>query len=295
MPGSFSHHRPSRKTCLTNRLDHCRTVCDGHPLAPVLLAACRAAIAGGAVLKDFAGRGFAIRHKGAIDLVTEADVAAENIVIRELEASGPAGIAFLAEESGGPKSGSQKTPLWIIDPLDGTTNFAHGFPWYAVSIGYLEAGKMMAGVVYNVPFDELFIALSGHGAWANGTKLQVSAKSDLTDSLLATGFPYDTTHSAVAVAQLGKILPLTQGIRRAGSAALDLAMVAAGRLDGYWESHLKPWDIAAGSLLVEEAGGTVTNGADQGFDPFCHHVVATNGLLHRHLVPLLHAKGNTPS
>jgi myo-inositol-1(or 4)-monophosphatase len=177
---------------------------------------------------------------------------------------------------------------WIIDPLDGTTNYAHGFPWFCVSIGLEAAGEIVAGVIYNPLHNELFTASSGAGAFLNGRRLHVSARSPLQNTLLGTGFPYDcATDPANNFANFICFQKAARGIRRAGAAALDLAYVAAGRLDGFWELKLKPWDVAAGLLMVREAGGTVTTFDGSAYDCYTDRIVASNGLIHDEMTALL--------
>lgn len=261
------------------RVAQCAARCGRKELAGILTIAGRAALAGGQILKELYGTPHQITHKGAIDLVTEADVAAEKAILSILEHALP-GAAVLSEESHGEYQEVPAGPTWIIDPLDGTTNFAHGFPWFAVSIAYAEGGKSLAGVVYHPMLDELFCGCRDSGAWLNGEPIAVSAAKTMRSSLLATGFPYAIDeHSPRVIAALAKILPHVQGVRRAGAAALDMAYVACGRLDGFWEIMLKPWDTAAGLVLVEEAGGAVSDFAGGAYSPFLQEVLATNGMI----------------
>jgi myo-inositol-1(or 4)-monophosphatase len=198
-----------------------------------------------------------VSYKGVIDLVTEVDHQSEAYLLGEIQRRYP-GQRILAEESGNVGAGEEH--LWLVDPLDGTVNYAHGVPFFCVSIGYARNGRAELGAVYDPLRDELFTARRGGGAWLNGRRLQVSAATELQRSLLVTGFPYDTWNSPRNnfdyFARLGK---LTQGVRRLGSAALDLCYVGAGRLDGYWELKLNPWDMAAGGLIAAEAGALVTD------------------------------------
>ncbi len=269
------------------RVEGCAAACTGSPLEKIVLDAGKAAFAAGKVLTDLFHKPHQIRYKGEIDLVTEADVAAEKVILDMFAKSCP-DIAILSEESHAAYESIPDAPLWIIDPLDGTTNFAHGFPWFAVSIAYAEKGQSLAGVIYAPMLDELFCACKGGGAWLNGKKITVSAASQMTRSLLATGFPYDVRQNSRSVmAALEKVLTCSQGIRRAGAAALDLASVACGRLDGFWEVKLKPWDTAAGLLLVQEAGGEVSDFQGGPYSPFLPEITASNGALHQELVALL--------
>lgn len=243
----------------------------------MLAAAVEAAREAGRIQRERFGTAFRVTHKGAVDLVTEVDLACEEAIRRVLGRLAP-GTAVLGEEEGLRGEGADR---WIVDPLDGTTNYAHGFPVFCVSIAWEQAGRTACGVVYDPLRDELFAAERGRGARCNGAPLRVSAEARLDRALLATGFPYDRrTNPRNNLEAFGRLTLLSQGVRRAGAAALDLAYVAAGRLDGFWELELKPWDVAAGVLLVAEAGGEVT-GLDGGpFTPYDRDVVATNGALH---------------
>ncbi|ADH84852.1 inositol monophosphatase family protein [Desulfurivibrio alkaliphilus] len=268
-----------------DRLQHSLARCRDRRLAAILDSAGRAAFAAGEVLRRKYDTPLKINHKGRIDLVTEADLASEQAVLKVLQRDHP-GIAVLAEESA---PVTEKTaisgPLWVIDPLDGTTNFAHAFPWFAVSIGYLEDGECRAGVIYNPVSEEFFCAAAGAGAWLNGRPIRVSRTNSLEQALLATGFPYSVVEKGDEVAKVVEVLramlPKAQGIRRAGAAALDLAYVACGRLDGFWEINLKPWDTAAGIALLKEAGGLATDFAGGDFSPFVPQLLASNSLLHQ--------------
>jgi myo-inositol-1(or 4)-monophosphatase len=241
----------------------------------------------GQILYDSYEKDHQVNYKGLIDLVTEVDHASEEFLIHAISQRFP-GHSFLAEESGA--SAGQGDDLWIIDPLDGTVNYAHGLPFFCVSIAYSYRGQVLLGAVYDPMRAEMFSAERGKGAWVNGRELRVSSASDLQQSLLVTGFPYDAWQQASLnnfdlFTKLGK---MTQGVRRIGSAALDLCSVAAGRLDGYWELSLKAWDIAAGGLIVEEAGGLVTNlkgGTDYLTPP--QSVVAANPVIHAKLIEQL--------
>ncbi len=256
-------------------------------LREIVRVATRAALAAGAVLRELYAQPHQVRHKGAIDLVTEADVAAEKRVLEELRDFGGE-IAVLAEESQASYERLPSGPVWIIDPLDGTTNFAHGFPIFAVSIAYAEGLASRAGVVYLPMQDELFCACQGGGAWLNGRRLRVSGVEALGKSLLATGFPYAIESEVDGViAALRRFLLRTQGVRRAGAAAVDLAYLAAGRTDGFWEINLKPWDTAAGILLVSEAGGAVSTLAGGEYSPYLPELLASNGRIHAEMVEQL--------
>lgn len=215
----------------------------------------------------------------SIDLVTEVDRACEAVIVSGIGEARP-DDAILAEEGGGDDRAGA-TWRWIIDPLDGTTNFAHGFPRFCVSIGVQHDGRTTVAVVYDPLLDELFHAVRGAGAWLGDRRLHVSGRSDFGEALVATGFAYDVHESAADyLAPFTRVLQAARGIRRDGSAALDLCYVAAGRLDAYWELKLHPWDVAAGSLLVEEAGGRVSD-LDGGPAPAGgHRIVASNGKVH---------------
>jgi myo-inositol-1(or 4)-monophosphatase len=202
-----------------------------------------------------------VNYKGAIDLVTEVDHQSEAVLLGEIQRLFP-GHRIISEEIGlVPGSPGDQ---WYVDPLDGTVNYAHGVPFFSISIAYAQNGSVRLGVVYDPLRDELFAAESDHGARLNGRRLQVSTATELRRSLLVTGFPYDAWSTPRNnLEYYGRFAKLTQGVRRMGSAALDLCYVAAGRFDGYWELSLKPWDIAAGSLVAQEAGATVTNAEGQ--------------------------------
>ncbi len=216
-----------------------------------------------------------------VDLLTEADLASQALIVTELSRRFP-DHGILAEEDTGGHHDAAGGALWLVDPLDGTTNFAHRFPVFAVSIALWVDGRPQIGVVQDVVRERTYWAAAGQGAWLAGERrLQVSAVSDLRQSLLATGFPYSRAlHTDNNLAEFNALMPATRGVRRAGSAALDMAWVADGRLDGYWEPYLAPWDWAAGILLVGEAGGTVS---DYGGGPLhlgSRTIVASNGRVH---------------
>lgn len=226
-----------------------------------------------------------IEMKGDKNLVTEVDKESERLIVEHLLARFP-GHDIVAEE--GDYLQSDSPCRWIIDPVDGTTNYAHGYPWFCTSIGLELDGELVAGVIYNPVYDELFTATKGGGAQLNGIPLSVSPRAPLQNSLLGTGFPYDcATDPANNFANFIAFQKKARGIRRAGAAALDLAYVAAGRLDGFWELKLKPWDVAAGVLLVREAGGTVTTFDGSAYDIFNDRIVASNGLIHDEMVAML--------
>jgi myo-inositol-1(or 4)-monophosphatase len=222
------------------------------------------------------------------DLVTEFDRRSEALLVERIRATYP-GTRILAEEGGELEAGS--SPLrWLIDPLDGTTNFTHGLPFYCVSIGLEQEGRLIAGVVEAPALGWTFSGRRGGGAFLGDRRLAVSTTEQLGSSLLATGFPYDrATNPDNNLAQFGALKKRTHGVRRIGAAALDLCMVAAGWLDGYWEKRLKPWDLAAGALLVEEAGGKVTSFSGGPFLVDTGEAIATNGRIHEQLVSQLAA------
>ena len=266
------------------RVARCVAACKDEALGKILRRAATAALAAGSVLRNLYDKPHQITHKGTIDLVTEADVAAEQTVLAMLREAG-GGIGFLAEESHSSYENLPQGPVWVIDPLDGTTNFAHGFPFFAVSIAYAEGTASKVGVVYAPMQDELFCACQGSGAWLNGRPIQVSGAAILQDSLLATGFPYAIEQEIEGVmAALTRLLTRCQGVRRTGAAAVDLAYLACGRTDGFWEINLKPWDTAAAMLLVSEAGGRLTTYDGKGYTPYISEVVASNGKIHAEMV-----------
>ncbi len=240
--------------------------------------------ASGQMLMGSLGKVADIGHKGEIDLVTEADRRSEDLIVGRLREAFPH-HAIIAEESGGERDAEY---LWLIDPLDGTTNYAHGFPWFSVSIALLKEGEPILGVIYHPVLDELFWAERGEGAWLNGEKIKVSPTAQLSQSLLATGFPYDIRESKINnLDHFSHFSLRTLAIRRAGSAALDLAYLAGGRFDGFWELKLHPWDMAAGFLLVIEAGGKVTDFKGDKFDPFGREILASNGRIHSQMLDVL--------
>ncbi|MFS8530983.1 inositol monophosphatase family protein [Sphaerobacter thermophilus] len=244
-----------------------------------------AALQAGALLRRMAGQVNDVRHKGPVDLVTEADRASERLILEAIRARFPE-HAILSEESGA-LSGADDAPRWLIDPLDGTTNYAHGYPLYAVSIALEVAAEVVLGVVYVPTLDELYVAERGRGAWLNGQPLRVSRTDTLLASLLATGFLYDVDTRGRNLPHWENFIHATQGVRRSGSAAIDLCHVAAGRLDGYWEEGLAPWDSAAGSLMVTEAGGTVTGYDGEPFRLDGPNCVASNGVIHAAMLRVL--------
>lgn len=248
----------------------------------------RAAREAGEVLRRSYEQQVSIRYKGPFDLVTEADEESERTVSRILREEFPA-YGVYAEESG--RLQGEGGARWIVDPLDGTTNYSHGFPFFAVSIGLEVDRELQAGVVYNPVLEEMFTAERGGGAALNAQPLHVSTTAELGRSLLASGFPYDRTAAPHAVELWGRFTMLTQGMRRAGSAALDMCYVAAGRLDGYYERQVQAWDLAAGVVILLEAGGKVTSYNGKPFDIEGREVLASNGPLHGAMVDVIAGVG----
>ena len=231
----------------------------------------------GALLRRYFRQRVKIEYKGDADLVTIADRESEALILARVRSEFPS-HDVMGEEGARIETGSDYR--WYIDPLDGTTNFAHGFPVFCVSLGLERRGQRVAGVLYDPTRDELFAAELGCGATLNGERIQVSKTASLGECLLATGFPSHKRHKNPNIFFYHQITLKTHGVRRAGSAALDLASVACGRFDGFWEMNLNPWDTAAGVLIVEEAGGQVTNFQGGLFDLASRETVASNGLVH---------------
>ena len=244
---------------------------------PFLEVAIEAAREGGEILRAEFDRPVKISYKGEVDLVTQADRKSEQAVVTRLQKHFPKD-AIVAEEGGGLETGSSYR--WFVDPLDGTTNFAHGYPCFAVSIGVEEAGELLAAVIYQPITRELFTAAKGEGAYLNEKRIQVSAIDHLATSLLATGFPSVKRAQNPNIYYYWDFTMRSHGVRRDGSAALDLASVACGRFDGFWEFGLHSWDTAAGALLVREAGGVVTTFSGQPYRPGDHETLASNGHVH---------------
>ncbi|PIE67413.1 MAG: inositol monophosphatase [Deltaproteobacteria bacterium] len=243
-----------------------------------------AAHRGGKILRDHFGKLTAINKKGVIDLVTEADLKSEAAIIDTITGTFP-DHAIIAEESGS-KDGANGT--WIIDPLDGTTNFAHNLPQFCVSIAFALGDRIRAGFVLAPLMGEWFVAIEGQGAERNGSPISVSNTPDLKNSLLVTGFPYD--HQTIIkplMKRFSNCLAATQGVRRLGSAALDLCYVACGRFDGFWEQRLKPWDTAAGYLVATEAGARITRFSGAPYTIYNDEIVSTNGIIHDDLLKIL--------
>jgi myo-inositol-1(or 4)-monophosphatase len=261
---------------------------------PMLNIAVKAARRAGAIINRAAQDldALTVTAKRHNDFVTEVDQAAEQAVIQILLKAYPE-HAILAEESG---AQGKSDFVWIIDPLDGTTNFIHGFPQYCVSIGLRHKGAMTQAVVYDPGRNELFTATRGHGAYLNDRRMRVSKRTRLEEALIGTGFPFrDFKHMSEYVAMMRKVMAQTVGVRRAGAAALDLAYVAAGRLDGFWEMGLSPWDMAAGSLLIQESGGLVSDfGGDSNYLD-SGRIVAGAPKIFRHLLQIVSAHQPVPS
>ncbi len=250
-----------------------------------LAVAREAAFKAGRLLRENLNGTRKISYKGEINLVTEMDRSSERVAVETLLSAFPR-HGVMAEEETRIENGPDF--VWIIDPLDGTTNYAHGYPNFSVSIGLEQAGEITLGVVYDPMRDELFSALKGHGAYLNDRPIHVSHADTLIRSLLATGFPYDRAVSKENnLNYFNALLMASQEVRRSGSASLDLCSVAAGRLDGYWELKLQPWDVAAGSLIVREAGGMVSDFSGVRFSIYDKEILASNGRIHNQMVEVL--------
>ena len=255
-------------------------------------AAATIALEAGALLRGYFERGVVTEYKGDVDLVTEADRASEKLIVERLSAAFPDHGIFGEE---GARRALEGEYRWYVDPVDGTTNFAHGFPVFCVSLGLehrpkgLAAGadgELIAGVIYDPTRDELFSAQKGLGAYLNGRRIHVSRTPHLAEALLATGFPSRKRHASPNIHFYQEFTLRSHGVRRAGSAALDLAYTACGRIDGFWEFNLNPWDTAAGAMLVLEAGGSITEFDGSRFQLNSREVLATNGQLRDELVHL---------
>jgi myo-inositol-1(or 4)-monophosphatase len=243
------------------------------------------ALEAGLLIHDFYERGVRTEYKGDVDLVTEADRASEKLIVEKLRQTFPHHGIFGEE---GTRDGLEAEYRWYVDPLDGTTNFAHGFPYFCVSLGLEHRpaglapdkdGELVAGVIYQPIHNELFVAEKGSGAFLNGRRLHVSKTAQLQEALLATGFPSHKRHENPNIHFYQQLTLRSHGVRRAGAAALDLAYTAAGRFDAYWEFNLNPWDTAAGVLMMTEAGGTMTKFDGSPFELESREILATNGLL----------------
>ena len=251
----------------------------------------------GGIIRDGFGKNFSVEYKTNLsNLVTEIDKKSEKAIINFIRKEFPT-HAVLAEESSehkpslaSPQKGNGSEYLWVIDPLDGTSNFAHGLPIFAVSIGVQKNGETICGVVYDVMRDELYSSEKGSGSFRNGQKLQVSANDDLRKSILVTGFPYDIQDNPdFAIERFAAFLKTSRAVRRLGSAAIDMCYVAAGVFDGFWEVYLHPWDICAGKLIIEEAGGVVTNFSGEKIDIYSKQILASNGKVHSEMLRVLNS------
>ncbi len=270
------------------QIENALKACKSKYQQELLQTATTAALKAGSIIRNLYEKPHNIKFKGSIDLVTEADLAAESAILSILQKDFP-GLPYLAEESSNKiEKLEHEKCFWIIDPLDGTTNFAHGLPFFGVSIALWDDKSPQIGIIYCPMQDEFFCAIKDGGAWINNKKINVTKTDKLIESLLATGFPYDIhSHLAKTLQQLQNVLPQVRDIRRCGAAAVDLAYLACGRIDGFWEIDLKPWDTAAAMLLVEEAGGVLSNFAGKPFSPFIPEIIASNSCIHDKLVDLL--------
>jgi myo-inositol-1(or 4)-monophosphatase len=258
-------------------------------LADYLEAAKEAARRGGAVLQEWRSC-FQVREKGRFDLVTDADLASQR-VIRDYFAQRFPQHSFLGEEdkAGEARPGPEAPPTWVVDPLDGTTNYVHDCPMYCVSIGLQVAGELVVGVVYDPSRPEMFTAARGLGAWLGDQRLQTSAAARMEEALLATGFPPDLRGQELQLSWWRHLAHKARSLRRTGSTALNLAYLAAGRFDGFWAFDNHAWDVAGGTVLIREAGGLITNIDGSPFDPYTPDALASNGPLHPVLVEMFRA------
>lgn len=239
----------------------------------------------GEIIRDGFRQNISIELKtGENNLVTNIDKASEEIILNFINKEYPT-HSIIAEESGTDIKSSEFT--WVVDPLDGTTNFAHGIPIFGVSIGLQKNNQTILGVVYDVMRDKVYSAEKGSGTFENGKKISVTQNSKLSKSVLVTGFSYDMINIDEAIEIFGELLKSTRGVRRLGSAAVDMCYVASGVFDGFWERYLSPWDVCAGMLLVEEAGGQVSNFSGKPTDIFSKEILTTNGLLHSAMVEVI--------
>jgi myo-inositol-1(or 4)-monophosphatase len=240
----------------------------------------------GEIVREGFGKNFGIEYKtNEANLVTDIDKASEEHIKEFIQKKFPS-HSILAEEGG--KTQNDSEYLWVIDPIDGTTNFAHGLPIFSISIGVQKKGKTIAGVVYDVMQDITYSTEAGAGAFANSQKIEVSANDNLAHSVLVTGFPYNISDNPEnALEKFTELTKASRGIRRLGSAAIDFCYVAKGVFDGFWEVYLNPWDICAGKLIVEEAGGNVTGFKGEEIDIYSKRILATNGRIHNRMMELL--------
>ncbi len=242
----------------------------------------------GEIIREGFGKNFSIEYKTNLsNLVTEIDKKSEKTIIDFVNKEFPT-HSVLAEETGSHKASSEY--LWVVDPLDGTSNFAHGFPIFSVSIGVQKNNETVCGVVYDVMNDIVYSSEKGSGSFRNGQKLQVSANDDIRKSMIVTGFPYNVAENPDHVFErFIAFLKTARAVRRLGSAAIDFCYVASGVFDGFWEVHLNPWDVCAGKLIVEEAGGAVTNFAGEITDIYSKQILATNNKVHGKMLEILSA------
>lgn len=240
----------------------------------------------GEIVREGFGKNFSIEYKTNVsNLVTEIDKKSEALIIDFIKKEFPT-HNILAEESG--EHGTSSEYLWVIDPLDGTTNFAHGLPIFAVSIGVQKNGGTICGAVYDIMRDEIYTSEKGSGSFCNGQQLQVSTNDDLQKSVLVTGFPYNIAENPDhAFERFIASLRIARAVRRLGSAAIDFCYVASGVFDGFWEVYLNSWDVCAGKLIVEEAGGIVTNFNNEKIDIYSKQILATNNIVHEQMIKLL--------
>jgi myo-inositol-1(or 4)-monophosphatase len=244
----------------------------------------------GALLRARWRQAKTVQYKGAVDLVTETDRDVEALVVGRLRAAFPDHLVIAEEASSGApvRRPAADQPAWFLDPLDGTTNFAHGFPQFCISLGWTRGTEPLFGIVHDPVRDETFVARRGRGATLNGEPVHVSATDQLQRALLATGFPYDRQERTdFYLGFVRDFMRAAQDVRRLGSAALDLCYVACGRFDGFWEWRLHPWDTAAATVIVREAGGTITDFGGGPFDPYGEQTLASNGRLHAAMVAVL--------
>jgi myo-inositol-1(or 4)-monophosphatase len=239
----------------------------------------------GRIQKKYFQKTFSIMHKGEIDLVTNVDLECQGCILELVGKAFPDDEVISEEKANAYEAGKNR---WIVDPLDGTTNYAHGYPFFCTSIAYEVDGEIIVGVVYNPIMDELFFARKGEGSFFNGEKLGVSTIKEIKQALLATGFPYDVvTNPNNNLNHWTGFMMRAQALRRDGSAGLNLSYVAAGRFDGFWEVKLSPWDMAAGVLIVREAGGIITSLSGGAFSLYEGGVLASNGLLHKQMIDVI--------
>jgi len=255
-------------------------------MSKFLLAAVQAAKIAGAIQKRFYGKPLTIELKGGnpLNLVTHVDKQCEKAVFKHLKKRFPSHVLW-GEESGRPSRKNRWT--WVVDPLDGTTNYAHGYPFFCCSVALLDGERPVAGAVYEPLRGELFAAERGGGATLNGKRIRVSQVSKLEQALLCTGFAYSVKETGYNLENFKRFVLRAQGVRRDGSAALNLCQLAAGRFDGFWERGIQAWDMAAGSVIIQEAGGLVTDVTGSPFDVTAQNALASNGLLHKEMLEIL--------